>query len=163
MGGHLGCAQFLDPDPDLMTKNVWYTKNATPPRRLDGYEPNLGTMFPWWGGIWVVVSFWIQIRIRILCLSQNLTFFTLFNCWSDLSQIVQVCGTCEHEYVCYSIFWSRPKCTFYNMSNISALNVTKSFCPLFHSLVNKPFILNLGWLFMRDTAIGSVLKFQPPN
>ena len=25
---------------------MWYTQNATPPRRLDGIEPNLGTMFP---------------------------------------------------------------------------------------------------------------------
>ena len=109
-GGHLGCAQFLDPDqdPDLTTKNVWYTKNATPPRRLDGYEPNLGTIFPWWGGIWVVVSFWIQIRIRILCLSQNLTFITLFNCWSNFNQTWQICGTCVHAYVCYSIFLSGP-------------------------------------------------------
>ena len=28
-----------------------FTQNATPPRWLDGYEPNLGTMFPLWGGV----------------------------------------------------------------------------------------------------------------
>ena len=62
-GGHLGCPQFLDPDqdPDMMTKNVWYMQNATP-RGLDGFEPNLDTMFPHWGGKWVVLC----VRIRTL-------------------------------------------------------------------------------------------------
>ena len=88
-----------------------------------------------------------------------LHFFTADLIWAKLCKYVVL----VNMNMCYSIFWSRPKCTFFNMSNISALNVTKSVCPLFHSLVNKPYIWNLGWLFMHDTAIGSVLKFQPPN
>ena len=40
---------FLDPDRIWEPKKcdkVWYTQNATPPRRLDGLEPNLDTMLP---------------------------------------------------------------------------------------------------------------------